>query len=76
MSIIVQVVPKAGHQLEVRLENGHSVILDMASRLGTLRFGELSDEALFRQAVTDGSFIRWNDRIEISVRELFQLAQE
>lgn len=76
VSSIVKVVPRAGYQLDVYLQNGHSVTLNMAGRLGTLRFGELKEETLFRQAATDGSFIRWNDRIEISVRELFQLAQE
>lgn len=76
LSSIVKVIPREGYQLEVYLQNGHSVTLNMAGRLKTLRFGELKDEALFRKAATDGSFVRWNDRIEISVRELFQLAQE
>jgi hypothetical protein len=36
----------------------------------------LSDVELFRRATTDGSYIRWNNKVEISVNEVFQLAQK
>lgn len=76
MSRIVNIVPQEDYRLLVQLENGSSIMLNLESRLRTVRFGMLADKALFRQAVTDGSYIRWGDLIEISVTEVFQLAQK
>ena len=73
---IKNVIPKGDYRLEVQLENGSSVILDFSSRLHTVRFGLLADEAFFRRAVTDGDFVRWDNKIEISVSEVFQLAKK
>ena len=58
------------------MDNGSSVTLNLESRLETVRFGMLADKELFRRAVTDGSYIRWDNKVEISVNELFQLAQK
>lgn len=76
MNRIVRVATKEGHLLEVMLENGHSITLNMESRLQTMRFSLLADDWFFSQAVTDGSYVRWGNAVEISVRELFQLAQQ
>lgn len=73
---IKSVIPKGDYRLEVQLENGSSIILDFSDRLHTVRFGLLNDKAFFRRAVTDGDFVRWDNRIEISVSEIFQLAQK
>ena len=73
---IKSVMPKDDYLLEVQLENGSSVILDFTSRLHTVRFAMLADKELFRRAVTDGDFVRWDNKIEISVSEVFQLAQK
>lgn len=73
---IRNVAPLDGHRLEVTLENGSSVTLDFTSRLGTVRFGLLADPNFFRRAETDGSVIRWGNKIELSAGELFQLAQK
>ena len=73
---IKNVIPKGDYRLEVQLENGSSVILDFSSRLHTVRFGLLADKAFFRRAVTDGDFVRWDNKIEISISEVFQLAQK
>jgi hypothetical protein len=69
-------MPQEDYRLLVQLDNGSSIMLNMESRLQTVRFGMLADKALFRQAATDGSYIRWGDLIEISVTEVFQLAQK
>lgn len=76
MSKITGLVPREDYRLEVRLDNGSSVTLNLESRLETIRFGQLSDKELFMQAVTDGNFIRWDNKVEISINELFQLAQK
>ena len=76
MNRIIAVVPKEDYRLEVQLENGSSVILNLESRLQTLRFGMLSDKAVFKKATTDGVCIFWDDKIEISISEVFQLAQK
>lgn len=73
---IKSVIPKSGYRLEVQLENGSSIILNFSDRLHTVRFGLLADKAFFRRAVTDGDFVRWDNKIEISVSEVFQLAQK
>lgn len=76
MSHIIKVIPKEDYCLEVLLENGSSVILSLKSRIGTVRFGMLAEKDFFQQATTDGSYIRWDNKIEISVNEVFQLAQK
>lgn len=75
MSQIKSVTPRNDYKLEVLLENGSSIVLNLESRLKTVRFGMLEDKELFRKAATDGSYIRWGDLIEISVTEVFQLAK-
>jgi len=73
---IINVVPLDGHRLEVGLSNGSSVTLDFTGRLGTVRFGLLADPEFFRRAETDGTIVKWGNKIEVSAAELFQLAQK
>lgn len=76
MSRIIKVVPRENYCIEIFLENGCSVVLNLASRLQTVRFGVLSDQELFSRATTDGNNVRWDRKVEISVNEVFQLAQK
>ena len=55
MSRIKSVVPKEDYRLEVLLDNGSSVILNLKSRLGTVRFGMLKDKDIFERVTTDGA---------------------
>lgn len=73
---INKVIPMEDYHLEIQMDNGSSVILDLKSRLETMRFGMLSDSELFKRVTTDGTYIRWNNKVEISVSEVFQLAQK
>ncbi len=73
---ITKVIPKENYHLEVQLDNGSSVTLNLQDRLGTVRFGMISDVEFFRRATTDGSYICWDNKLEISVTEVFQLAQK
>lgn len=76
MSCIKKVVPKDDYRLEVLLDNGSSVMLNLESRLQTVRFGMLSDKQFFKRVTTDGICIRWDNKIEISLSEAFYLAQK
>lgn len=76
MTQIKRVIPKDDYLLEVQLENGSSIILNFFDRLQNVRFSLLADKDFFRRAVTDGDFVRWDNKIEISAREVFQLAQK
>lgn len=73
---IKSVTTQDDYRLEVQLENGNSIILDFSDKLHTVRFGLLADIDFFRRAVTDGDFVRWDNKIEISASEVFQLAQK
>jgi hypothetical protein len=76
LSHIQKITIKDDYKLEVLLDNDSSIILNLKSRLGTIRFNLLTDREFFSRATTDGSFIHWEDKVEISVNELFQLAQK
>jgi len=64
------------YRLEAQLDNGSTITLSLKPRLKTLRFAFLADPDFFARATTDGRFIRWDDKVEISLTELFQLAQK
>ncbi len=76
MSQITSILPKADYKLEVFLDNESSITLNMKNRLQTVRFGMLEDEEFFKLAATDGCCIRWGNDIEISLTEVFELAQK
>lgn len=76
MGRITNIVPQEDYRLQVQLDNGSSITLNLESRLKTVRFGMLADKEFFKRATTDGSYIRWGDLIEISATEVFQLAQK
>lgn len=73
---IKNAVARADYRLEVLLDNGSTIILNLESRLSTARFSMLREEGFFEKVRTDGNFISWEDKLEISVSELFQLLQK
>ena len=76
MTEIKEVRPRADYQLEVQLSNGGSVTLNLKPKLQTIRFGLLRDEAFFRRAETDGTVIRWGNKVELSSSEVFELIKK
>lgn len=74
MNQIENVIPMPDYKLQVLLVNGSSITLNLESRIQTIRFGMLANKEFFQHVTTDGSYIRWGNKIEISVNELFQLA--
>lgn len=76
MSHIKSVVPLEDYRLQVCLDNNSSMILNLESKLQTVRFGMLSEMELFRKATTDGNCISWEGKAELSLSEVFQLMQK
>jgi len=76
MGYIKSVVPREDYKLKVTMDNGNSLILGMRSKLDTIRFGMLENKEFFDTVTTDGRCIKWQDKIEISVNEIFQMAQK
>jgi hypothetical protein len=62
----VAVLP--GYKLEVDMATGAHIDFDFTSRLGSVRFGTLKDEAVFSTAYTDGDFILFKKAGEIKVK--------
>lgn len=76
MVSIKSAAPLSGHRVEVQLNNGHSVTVDFTGKLHTVRFGKLKDEEFFRNfTVIDDFVIRWGRILEVSLNEVFELAQ-
>lgn len=73
---ITKVTVRERHRLEVLLDNDTIVILNMVPRLNSVRFAALKEQAVFEQATTDGQYIRWGNQVEISLSEIFHLAQK
>lgn len=75
MLTIISIQPMNNYTIKVRFNNGIILTLDMKRKLETMRFQQLKDKELFCSAATDGYCIRWNEFIEISVTEIFEIAQ-
>lgn len=75
MNYIKTVVPMKDYRLLLEMESGSCVIIDLSCKLDTVKYGELSDEALFNQVSTDGDYVIWGDnRIKVTARELLEVA--
>jgi len=72
----MQIHTKENYRLEVTLDNGSSILLNLKPKLDTLRFGLLRDEAFFRCAKTDGHVIHWDGKVELSISEIFELIKK
>ena len=75
MPDIINIRPMDGYFMEVKFSNGSTVILNLAKKLCTVRFSPLRDKSLFQSTTTDGNSIRWNELIEISATEVFDIAK-
>ena len=73
---ITKIIAREQYRLEVLLDNGTIVILNMAPRLNSIRFMPLKNWSFFLSATTDGQYIRWGKQVEISLSEVFHLAQK
>jgi hypothetical protein len=72
---ITDVNPLEGYQLKVCFNNGSALILNLENKINTLRFRQLRDQELFKKVSTDDYCIYWNEFIQISINEAFEIAQ-
>ena len=72
---IAAVKPLADHILQVDFISGSRLLLDMKPYLDKLRFCPLADPEVWRSAVTNGIFVRFNN-VELSHDELLSMAEE
>lgn len=76
MTKITEVIPKENYRLEVLFENGSGAVLNFSKKIHTIRFGMLSDKDFFSRVKTDGTLITWDNKIEMSVREVLQMLEK
>ncbi len=72
---ILAVEPLKDHILQVDFISGSRLLLDMNPYLDKVRFRPLSDERVWRSAVTNGIFVRFED-VEISHDEILSMAEQ
>lgn len=73
---IIKITAREHYRLEVLLDNDTTIILNMVARLNSIRFSALKNQSFFESATTDGKYIRWGKEVEISLSEVFHLAQK
>lgn len=68
------VSPLPDYHLLIETATGSTIDFDLKKRLGTARFGALSDIRLFRSATTDGSFLIFGGgKVKIGASEFLDL---
>ena len=72
---ISAVTPLPDYILRVDFVSGSRLLLDMKPHLDKLRFRPLADPEVWRSAVTNGIFVRFNN-VELSHDELLSMAEE
>ena len=73
MTEIKEVHTQKDYRLEVILDNGSNIVLNLQPKLHTMRFGLLRDPGFFQCAKTDGSMIYWDGKVELSLNEVFEI---
>lgn len=63
-------------RLNICLDNGNIVILDLSEKLKTTRFRQLLKPELFAHVKTDGERVFWNGLTELSFDEIFEMVQQ
>lgn len=75
MHHIISVQCDEDYGIDVLFDMDEHIHICFQKRKETIRFALLADPIFFRAVTTDGSFIRWEDKIEISVRELLTMRE-
>ena len=56
---IMAVWPLQAGVLQIIFETGSTVVVDLLSKFETARFCPLKEETVWKNAKTDGNFVRW-----------------
>jgi hypothetical protein len=74
MSYIKTVLPMKDYRLFMEMEGGSTVTVDLSSKLHTMKYARLADEAFFKTATTDGDYVIWDGgRLRLTVNELMEV---
>lgn len=74
MGYIRAVSPLKSCRLLMEMDSGSSVIVDLSIKLNTMKYRELSSEALFDSVVTNGDYVIWGGgRVKVTVSELMEI---
>lgn len=74
MHYINKVLPLKGYRLFMEMEGGSTVTVELTGKLHTVKYADLSDEALFKTVETDGNCVIWGDgRVKLTVNELMEV---
>lgn len=75
MGSIHSVIPLEGYRLQIEFNTGSSITVDLSQKLKTVRFAEISDEAVFKNVKTDNEMVVWGDGVlKIPFFELIDVA--
>lgn len=74
MNYIKTVMPAKDYRLLLEMEGGSIVIVDLSTKLKTMKYSELANEEFFKTAVTDGDYVIWGGgRLRLTVNELMEV---
>ncbi|MBE5939924.1 MAG: DUF2442 domain-containing protein [Lachnospiraceae bacterium] len=74
MPLIKSVKPYEDYKIAIELDNGHIIVLDMESKVDTIRFARLWNKECFNKVHTDGYSVIWDKaRVSMSITEIFQM---
>lgn len=74
MGYMRTVVPMKDYRLFMEMESGSSVIVDLSVKLNTMKYKDLADEQVFRNAKIDGDYVVWGGgRVRVTVKELMEV---
>jgi len=75
MGTINSIIPLEGYRLLIEFNTGSSITVDLSQKLKTVRFAEISDEAVFNNVKTDSETVVWGDGVlKIPLFELIDVA--
>ncbi len=70
---ILNVGALEGDCFSVSLDNGHTILLELADETERFPFNELIKRELFDKPQTDGTRLFWQDGTSLSIEQIFEL---
>ncbi len=70
---ILSVGALEGDCFSITLDNGHTILLELADEIERFPFNELIKSNLFDKPKTDGARLFWADGTSLSIAQIFEL---